>query len=297
MPLKKSPLFIEALFLVLWSSGFIASKSGLPYAGTFTLLFWRYLLLSAVLLAWLAMRGQLRFGGRRRVGAAAGMGILGHAVWLSAAVSAAEYGVSPGVIALVAALQPLVTGVVAGPVLGERVAYTQWIGLLLGFVGVALVVGDRIGGHTAAPWWAYFLPLISALSLTAATVWQRKLEINAAGFLSVPQNLAVQCWASAVVLLPFAWGVEHFAAEWSAHFIFILGWLTFIVSLSAYGLLIYLFKRRPAPYVAALLYLTPPMVMLMDYFVFGAMVTIFGLIGLMIAVVGVYLSRRKPTSS
>lgn len=287
----KKLLMVEGLFLLVWSSGFIGAKYGLPYAGTFTLLFWRYLLLSAVLFVWLAVRGELRFGDALTMRRAAGMGTLAHAVWLVAVLKAIEFGVSPGIVALVAALQPLLTGVVAGPILGERVTKLQWLGLLIGFIGVALVVGDSIGGGTA-PWWAYSLPLVSALSLTWATVWQRSLEIKSAGFLPVIKNLAVQCWASTLVLFPFAFGLENFATEWNYDFIFALGWLTFVVSLAAYGLLIYLFKHRQAPHVAALLYLTPPVAMVMDYLVFGAVITITGIIGLAVAAVGVYLSRR-----
>jgi len=290
-PAIRSLLAVEAVFLLVWSSGFIGAKYGLPYAGTFTLLFWRYLLLSVVLLAWLAARRELHFGDAAQVQRAAGMGILAHAVWLVAVLKAIEFGVPPGIVALVAALQPLLTGVAAGPVLGERVAGVQWLGLLLGFVGVAVVVGDRMGGEAAA-WWAYLLPLVSALALTWATVWQRKLEIRDAGFLPVLKNLAVQCWASAVVLFPLALGVENLRAEWNGEFVFALGWLTFVVSLAAYGLLIFLFKHRPAAHVAALLYLTPPVTMLMDYLAFGAALTVNGVIGLCIAAAGVYLSRR-----
>ena len=283
---------VEGLFLILWSTGFVGAKYGIPYAGTFTLLFWRYLLLSVVLFIWLAVRGELRFGDSGQVKRAAGMGVLGHAIWLVAAIKAVEYNVPPGIVALIAALQPLITGVVAGPILGEKISRAQWLGLLIGFIGVALVVGDKIGGGEEAPWWAYLLPLVSALSLTWATVWQRSMEIKSTGFLPVLKNLAVQCWASTVVLFPFALGVENFQAEWNVEFVFALLWLTFVVSLGAYGLLIYLFKQCSASRVAALLYLTPPMTMVMDYIAFGAALTINGAIGLVIAAFGVFLSRK-----
>ena len=286
----RAVLLVEFAFLLMWSSGFVGAKYGLAGAGTFTLLFWRYLLLSAVLFLWLAVRGDLRFD-RAQLRRAAGMGVLGHAVWLVAVIKATEYGVSPGIVALIAALQPLMTGVVAGPVLHECVTRAQWVGLLLGFVGVALVVGDQI--HIGeAQWWAYLLPLVSAIALTWATVWQRSLEIQSTGFLPVLKNLAVQCWASTAVLFPFALGIEHLRTEWNADFIFALGWLTFVVSLAAYGMLIFLFKHRRAPHVAALLYLTPPVAMLMDYFAFGAAITITGIIGMIVAATGVVLSRR-----
>ena len=289
-------LAVEGAFLLLWSSGFIGAKYGLAHAGTFTLLFYRYLLVSLVLFFWLVARGQLRFGSKKQIWRAAAMGILAHAIWLVAVLEATKYGAPPGIVALVASLQPLLTGIAAWPVLGERVSRLQWAGLFLGFIGVAFVVSDRIGGGGDAPWWAYCLPLISAVSLTWATVWQRSLEIKAEGFLPVPQNLAIQCWTSTAVLFPFALGAEGMYAEWNGDFIFALFWLAFIISLAAYGLLIFLFKHCAASRVASLLYLTPPTTMVMDYLAFGNVIAIFGLIGLAIACLGVVLTHKGEKS-
>ena len=292
--MKRNILAIEFAFLVLWSSGFIGAKYGLPHAGTFTLLFFRYLILSVVLFAWLAARGQLHFGGGTQIRQAAVMGLLAHCVWLVAVLEAINLGVAPGIVALVAALQPMVTGVVVGPILDEKVNRWQWAGLSAGFLGVVFVVADRISGIGAvAPWWAYLLPFVSTLSLTAATVYQRSLEIKSPeGFLPVINNLAVQCAATAIVLLPFALSLENMQADWNADFLFALAWLIFVVSLSAYALLILLIKKCPATRVASLLYLTPPVTMVMDYLAFGNAVTRNGMIGLAIAAVGVFWVHR-----
>ena len=156
------------------------------------------------------------------------------------------------------------------------------------------MVADRIGGSGAtAPWWAYLLPFVSTLSLTAATVYQRSLEIKSPkGFLPVMNNLAVQCAATAIVLLPFALSLENMQADWNADFLFALVWLIFVVSLGAYALLILLIKKCQATRVASLLYLTPPVTMVMDYLAFGNAVTRNGMIGLAIAAVGVFLVHR-----
>lgn len=293
--MKGGILAVEGAFLVLWSSGFIGAKYGLPYAGTFTLLFFRYLMLSVVLFGWLAMTGKLRrIGNKKQIRHAVFIGLLAHFVWLVAALEATDLGVPPGTVALIAALQPMVTGILAGPVLGERVNGWQWGGLFAGFIGVLLVVGDRVEIDDTVPWWAYSVPLISTLSLTLATLYQRSLETRTSdGFLPVINNLAVQCAATTIVLLPFAAGVEGMNAQWNAEFIFALAWLTFVVSLGAYGMLIFLVKKCPATRVASLLYLTPPVTMIMDYLAFGNLVTINGLIGLVIAAVGVFLVRRS----
>lgn len=290
-------LATECAFLVLWSSGFIGAKYGLPHAGTFTLLFFRYLTLSVVLLAWLGIRGKLRrLGSAGQIRHAAVMGFLAHCVWLVAALEATDFGVPPGVVALVAALQPMVTGVVVGPILKETVNRWQWAGLFAGFAGVLIVVGGQIGGGGAAPWWAYAVPFISTLSLTVSTVYQRAMEIRSSeGFLPVLNNLTVQCVTTTVILLPFAVGVEGMEADWNADFLFALAWLTFVVSLAAYGLLILLIKKCPATRVASLLYLTPPVTMVMDYLAFGNSLTVNGIVGMAIAAFGVFLVHRGET--
>ena len=296
--MKTNLLALEFSFLVLWSSGFIGAKYGLPHAGTFTLLFFRYFILSIMLFAWLAVRGQLSFGCAAQIRRAAVMGLLAHCVWLVTVLEAIDLGVAPGIAALIAALQPMLTGIVAGPFLGEKINRWQWAGLLAGFLGVLVVVADRIG-IGAAPWWAYLLPFVSALSLTAATVYQRALEIKTSdGFLPVLHNLTVQCAATAIVLLPFAIVVEDMHADWNVDFVFALGWLIIIVSLGAYGMLILLYKKCPATRVASLLYLTPPTTMLLGYLAFGNTITGNGIIGLGIAAAGVfcvrYFDRKQP---
>ena len=299
----RAVLAAEFAFLFLWSSGFIGAKYGLPHAGTFTLLFFRYLALSLILVAWLGICGKLRrIGSAGQIRHAAVMGFLAHCVWLVAALKATELGVSPGVVALVAALQPMVTGAVVGPVLGEKVSRWQWIGLAAGFIGVMLVVWDQVDIGGDAPWWAYAIPFISTLSLTASTVYQRAMEIRSSeGFLPVMNNLAVQCFITVIVLAPFAAGLEGMEADWNADLVFALAWLTLVVSLAAYGLLIFLIKKCPATRVASLLYLTPPVTMVMDYFAFGNYVTVNGMAGLAIAAVGVFLvhrgeATRKPSA-
>ena len=297
--MKGGILALELVFLVLWSSGFIGAKYGLPHAGTFTLLFFRYFALSVLLIGWLAMSGGMRrFGSAGQIRHAAAIGLLAHCVWLIAALEATDLGVPPGIVALIAALQPMVTGVVVGPILKEKVNRLQWIGLIAGFLGVAIVVGDQIGGmEESVPWWAYAVPLISTLSLTAATVYQRALETRSSGgFLPVLNNLAVQCLATLVVLFPLSVGIEGMEANWNPDFLFALAWLTLVVSLGAYGVLLALIKKCPATRIASLLYLTPPVTMVMDYFAFGNSVTSNGMVGLAIAAAGVFLVHRGETS-
>ena len=121
-------LGLELVFVFLWNSGFIGAEYGLPYAGPWTLLFWRYVALTLLLGAWLVLTQRLAWPGNRAVGHTALVGILAHGVWLGCVLVALDMGVPAGIVALVTALQPLLTGALAGPVLGERSDLRQWIG-------------------------------------------------------------------------------------------------------------------------------------------------------------------------
>ena len=282
----------ECAFVVLWSSGYVVVKYALPHAGILTMLFFRYLLLSVVLVAMLAWRnGTLRLGSAAQLRRAAVTGTLAHAVWLYSAYLAVDLGVSPGAVALIAALQPMLTGVVAAPILKERGNRLQWAGLFIGFSGTLLVVGDQMG-ESAAPWWGYAVAFVPPISLTAATVYQRALEIRRSNEgMPIPNNLAAQCVATTAVLAPFAAGAEGMTANWNAEFLLALTWLTFICSLGGYALLMFLIKKSAVTRAASLFYLVPPATMVMDYFAFGNAVTINGMFGLLIAAIGVFLAH------
>jgi drug/metabolite transporter (DMT)-like permease len=127
-------LGLELLFVVLWSSGFIGAKYGLPYAGPFTLLLIRYVVVAALLGCWLYMRGDFKFYDRPAIIRAAIVGLLAHAVWLSAALGGIALGVSPWIVALITALQPMLTSVLSGPILGESILPVQWWGRVLGWL-------------------------------------------------------------------------------------------------------------------------------------------------------------------
>ena len=142
-----------ALFVLLWSSGFVGAKFGLGYSGTFTLLFWRYVLVTLVLgalvvacRAWAPMPGT-------RLARHALVGALAHAGWLSAVLGAIDLGLSAGIAAFITALQPLMTGALSSRFTGERVSGREWTGLVLGLIAVALVIGR--GASLQGSWVSY----------------------------------------------------------------------------------------------------------------------------------------------
>src|SRR6056297_3212265 len=159
---NRTTLVFIAGFVLLWNSGFIGAEFGLPYSGPFTMLFWRYLALTAVTAAIVLARGLLRRIEPRHLGSVALVGVLSHGVWLSCVLVPINRGVPAGIVALVVALQPLLTGAFSGFATGERTSVRQWAGLVIGFAGVTVAVGGRLtGGAPAAPGF-YLLPLGSA---------------------------------------------------------------------------------------------------------------------------------------
>lgn len=145
-----------ALFVVLWSSGFAGAKYGLDYAGTFTILFWRYLLVATVLALLVTLTRQWRRFAPRDLVRHMTVGVLAHAGWLAAVLGAIDLGLSAGLAAFITALQPIMTGALSARMTGERVTGREWAGLVLGLVAVAIVIGDGIalgGSPTHCPSW------------------------------------------------------------------------------------------------------------------------------------------------
>lgn len=281
---------LELLFVLLWNSGFIGAEYGLPYAGPWTLMLWRYAILTLLLGLWLALNRQLRWPGARAVGHAAIVGVLAHGVWLTCVMLALNQGAPAGIVALVTALQPLVTGALSGPVLGERTDLRQWLGLLLGFAGVVIAIGARLSLDSPVPKSAYLLPFLSVAGITIASLLQRgwaKAGISAN--LPLDASLFYQGLATALALLGPAWWLEGFATDWAPPFMATLGWLILPVSFGAYWTMWRLLARQEATRVASLFYLSPPVTMLMAWAAFGDTLETTDLVGLAVAGVGVLL--------
>lgn len=284
---------LELLFVLLWNSGFIGAEYGLPFAGPWTLLFWRYLILTAVLALWLGVRGRLYWPGVATAGFTATVGVLAHGVWLGCVLVSIAMGVPAGIVALVTALQPLLTGALSGPVLGERTDAWQWLGLLLGFFGVVIAVGARMSGDGGIGVAGYLLPFGSVVAITIASLMQRHRERHGApSRLPVMVTLFYQSAATAVALLIPAWLLESFATEWTIPFSATMAWLIFAVSLGAYWAMWKLLARDDATRVASLFYLSPPVTMLMAWAAFGDQVIVTDLVGLAVAAIGVAFVYR-----
>lgn len=292
--MNRTTLFLAIGFVILWNSGFIGAEYGLPYTGPFTLLFWRYLALTLVIFIYLLARKRFRWVGWRVAAPNMLIGVLSHGVWLTCVLLALDYEVPAGIVALVVALQPLATGAFSGLVTGERTHFYQWLGLVLGFLGVGVTVAFRMdfGSYTSV--FGYLVPLGSVIGITAASLIQRRMEINTrTSKLPVDLSLFYQSIATTLALALPAIFVEKFSVQWEPEFIYTMMWLIIAVSLGAYALMWLLIERLDATRVASLFYLGPPVTMLMAWAAFGDTVQMMDIVGLTIVFLGVLLTQFK----
>ncbi len=286
MPHRLSHIF-PLLFVVLWSTGFIGARLGLPHSEPLTFLFVRYLLVVALLLV-LAVLSKAPWPAQPRdwfhIGVA---GLLIHGIYLGGVFIAISMGLPAGVAALVAGLQPLLVAVGAGLFLRETVVRKQWLGLVLGLAGVALVLANKLG--TGFELQALLPCLISLMSITCGNLYQKRF---------CPQfdwrTGAVAQFVPTVVFTGMAAGLtETLRIDWVPDMVFAMGWLVLVLSLGAVSLLNWLIRNNNTVNVASLFYLVPPCTALVAWLLFGESFAGTALVGMGLVVWGVYWARGQ----
>jgi drug/metabolite transporter (DMT)-like permease len=277
-----------ALFVLLWSTGFVGAKYGLPYAEPFTFLTVR-LATAAVLLALIALAlRSARPASRAQFGRASVAGLLLHAGYLGGVFYGISVGVPAGVAAVVVSLQPVLTAVAAARVLGERPSSRQWLGLVLGLAGVALVVGPGVaeaGSAEPLPPAGLAACLVALASGTLGTVYQKRHGDG----IPLIWGTATQYAAAAVLLLAVAASTEDMSIRWTGEFVAAFVWLVVGLSLGAVLLLLLLLRRGTASGVSSLYYLVPPATAVEAYLLFGERVGGLSLVGIGVTALGVAL--------
>lgn len=278
------------VFVLLWSTGFVVAKFGLPYAPPLTFLLLRFAGVLLVLLPLvLLMRAPWPSG---RIGHIAFAGILLQGGYLAGVWCAIKLGMPAGVSALIVGMQPILTAF-AAPLIGESVRPRQWLGLLLGICGVGLVVAAKIT-LIGLSWQSIALCLLALVSITLGTLYQKRTCPH----FDLRTGTIIQFAASIVVLLPFAIFYEHLGpgldtVQWTPRFIGALLWSILALSIGAIFLLFALIRKSAATRVTSLLYLTPPTTALMAWLMFGEVFNLLGIAGMAVAILGVVFVRKK----
>ncbi|HYC43741.1 MAG TPA: DMT family transporter [Noviherbaspirillum sp.] len=278
------------VFVLIWSTGFVVAKFGLPYADPLTFLLLRFtgVLLVLLPLVWL-MKAPWPVGRMRHIAVA---GMLVQAGYLAGVWCAIKLGMPAGLSALIVGLQPILTAF-AAPLVGERVRGKQWIGLMFGLCGVALVVANKIS-VAGLSWQSIALTVFALMSITVGTLYQKRYCPS----FDLRTGTVIQFAASIVILLPFAVAFENLDAglgnvQWTPNFIGALLWSILALSIGAIFLLFALIRKSAATQVTSLLYLTPPTTAVMAWVMFGEAFSIVGMLGMVLAVIGVALVVRK----
>ncbi len=269
-----------AVFVLLWSSGFIGAKLGLPYAEPMTFLTVRMAAVVALIgVIVLATRPPWPGGAGTLHSVVAG--ILVHGCYLGGVFVAMDRGFPAGLAALIVSLQPVLTSTLANRLMGERVMPRQWAGLLLGIAGVYLIVHERTAGEGSAMAWVAIT--IALIGITVGTFYQKRFG----GGIDWRSGFFIQYAAATLLFGLAAVGFETRAIQWSAEFLIALAWLVFVLSFGAIWLFYFLIRRSATTRVVSLLYLQPPLTALMAWALFDERLAPLALLGMAICVLGV----------
>jgi len=281
------------LFVLLWSTGFIGARYGLPYIEPLTFLAVRMVFV-VVIMAAIAIVGRARWPRGREVGHSLAAGGMVHGLYLGGVFTAISQGVPAGISALIPGLQPILTSTLANRFMGEKVSRLQWLGLVLGLIGVVMVLHDRriVAEGSVLGWVASFVSLVG---ITLGTLYQKRY----CGGIDWRTGNTVQ-YAGALVLF----GLGSFAFEtrvihWTGDLIFALAWLVFVLSIAAIALMYWLIRRSAATGFASLFYLVPATTALFAYGLFGEKLDLLSIAGMLVCAAGVVLANRgafKPAT-
>ncbi len=276
---------VAPLFVLIWSTGFIGARYGMPHAEPATFLAIRFggtllLMVPAVLLM------RVRMPSRTLVVHLAVAGFLLQGGYLLGVFEAIRHGMGAAVAALIVGLQPVLTAI-AGSVVRERVSARQWAGLGLGFLGVALVVWDRLS-LTGLSVLSISMVVSALLSITAGTLYQKRFCPQ----FDLRAGSVIQFAAALLLVVPVALVTETREVDWSPPLIGALLWSIGPLSIGAISLLFLLIRRGAATQVASLMYLTPGMTALMAWILFGERISPLMGLGMLVTAVGVASMSR-----
>jgi drug/metabolite transporter (DMT)-like permease len=279
--------FAPALFVLLWSTGFVGAKYGLPYADPFVFLSVRILLAAALLFALAKlMKMPIRIGSKAVVRSGL-IGFFLHACYLGGVFYSIAQGLPAGVAAVVTSLQPVLVSVLAVKVLGEKLRTGQMIGLLTGLIGVILVLGPSIDAQIPTP--AVIAILVALMGSTTATLLQKKMGAD----IPLISGTAYQYLFSGCVLGVIAIATQETSITWNLRFTASFVWLVLVLSVGAILLLLWLLNTGSAASVSSLFYLVPPATAIEAFFLFGEKVNTQGFLGIGITALGVWLVMRR----
>ena len=282
-----------AIFVLLWSTGWVVAKYAAAYADPLTFLVLRYTLAIVLFILFCVVTGARWPKSWAMASHAVVSGMFLHGLYLGAVWWAIGEGVPAGISGIIAGLQPLMTAVAAAVVIDEKLTTQQKLGLVLGFFGIALAVLPKVLAIDTGATPIHLLPVIvnvvGMAAVTYGTLYQKR-HLQSGDIRSIA---ALQYLGALIVTIPLALMLEDLHVTWNLQVVLALAWSVLGLSMGAIALLLYLIRRGQVSRAASLIYLVPPLAAVQAWLFFGEALTLPMVIGTVIAVAGVYLTNRK----
>ena len=274
------------LFVILWSSAFITTKPIIDNSDPFSALAFRLLIVTFLFFLFSILTKQNILINKKNLLESLFSGVLFHGIYLGGVFFSISKGMPTGIVALIVTLQPILTSALSGPILNEKVSINQWFGILLGFIGAVLVLGFDIGSNI--PTLGLIATIISLISITTSTIWQKKISNNLPISVSNMYQALGGCLFHLLIISIFIKPYINFTKT----FLISMSHQIFLVSLGAFSILMFLIKKNSASKTVSIFFLIPPTSALMAWIFLDEKLTNLDIVGFLIATIGVYIATR-----
>ena len=275
------------IFIILWSSAFITTKPLTDNSDPFSALAFRFFLVSLGFTIYSIYTNQKLLVSKKNIFESLLSGVLFHGLYLGGVFYSVSKGMPTGIAALIVTLQPILTNALSGPILNEKVTFKQWLGVMLGFIGSAMVLGLDIG--VEIPVLGLAATIIALLAITTSTLWQKKISNNLSLGVSNFYQAVGGFLFHIVIIILFADPYINF----NKTFLIAMAHQVFLVSFGAFTILMFLIKKNSASKTVSIFFLIPPTSALMAWFFLGEKLSNLDIVGFLIATAGVYITTRK----
>ena len=275
------------IFILLWSSAFITTKPIVDYSDPFAALAFRFFFVAVGFYLFSVYSNNSILIKKKNLIESFLSGILFHGFYLGGVFFSISIGMPAGIAALIVTLQPILTNLLSGPILNEKVSIKQWIGAFLGFVGASLVLGFDLGSKI--PLLGLVATVIALIAITISTIWQKKLSNNLPLSVSNFYQAIGGCFFHTLIVIFFTEAIIDFTPT----FLIAMSHQIFLVSFGAFTILMFLIKKNSASKTVSIFFLIPAVSAFMGWFFLNEILTKVDLIGFFIATIGVYIATRK----
>ena len=279
--------FFPYLFIILWSSAFVTTKPIIDNSDPFSALAFRFFFVALGFFIYAIYTKQKILTNNKNALQSVLSGILFHGVYLGGVFYSVSIGMPTGITALIVTLQPILTNILAGKFLDEKISFKQWIGVFLGFIGAALVLGFDIG--VSLPVLGVVASFIALLAITTSTIWQKKIGNNLSLSVSNMYQAIGGCIFHIFIIIFFT---EPFI-NLSSTFLIAMSHQIILVSFGAFTILMFLIKKNSASKTVSVFFLIPPTTAIIAWLFLNETLDYLDLIGFFIATVGVFIATRK----